>query len=121
MTIDVVNLKQKADLISELHAYKRVATMNNYDFKLVKAHREFVWHAHPETDEVFVGVEGIFEIHLREKVLTLGPGDMAVIPKGVEHKPVCKEPCTIMLIEPGGTVNTGDAGGNLTDMELEDI
>lgn len=121
MSVDVINLKDKADLIDDLHAYKRVAVMNDYDFKLVKAHREFVWHTHKETDEVFVGVEGTFEIHLREKVLTVGPGDMAVIPKGVEHKPVCKEQCTMMLIEPGGTVNTGDAGGNLTDTDVEDI
>jgi mannose-6-phosphate isomerase-like protein (cupin superfamily) len=121
MSVDVINVKRKADLITELHSYKRVATLNDIDFKLVKAHREFVWHKHPDTDEVFIGVEGTFEIHLRDKLLTIGPGDLVSIPKNVEHKPVCKEQCTIMLIEPGGTVNTGDAGGNLTDTDLEDI
>ncbi len=121
MVVNVINLKEKADLIDELHAYKRVGVMNNYDLKLVKAKREFVWHKHPDTDEVFFGIQGSFEIHLRDKVLTINSGDMVTIPKNVEHKPVCKDLCTIMLIEPGGTVNTGDAGGDLTDMDLEDI
>lgn len=121
MDIHVVNLAQKAGQITELHAYKRVAAMNDYDFKLVKAQREFIWHKHPDTDETFLAVDGSFEIHLRDKVLTLNPGDLVVIPKGVEHKPVCNTLCTILLIEPGGTVNTGDAGGTLTDTQVEDI
>lgn len=121
MDIHVVNLKEKADLITELHAYKRVAQMNDYGFKLVKARREFIWHRHPDTDEVFFAVEGGFDIELREKRLTLAQGDMVVIPKNVEHKPICRDLCTIMLIEPKGTVNTGDAGGDLTDTEVEAI
>ncbi|OGR10757.1 MAG: cupin [Desulfobacterales bacterium RIFOXYA12_FULL_46_15] len=121
MDVNIINLKEKAALIRELHAYKRIAGMNGYDFKLVKAQREFVWHRHPDTDEVFYAVEGGFEIHLREKVLTLKEGDMVVIPKNAEHKPVCKSLCTILLIEPKGTLNTGDAGGALTDTLLEDI
>lgn len=121
MDVNAVNLKEKAALITELHAYKRIAGMNDYDFKLVKARREFVWHRHPDTDEVFYAVEGGFEIHLREKVLVLKEGDLAVIPKTVEHKPVCKDLCTVLLIEPRGTLNTGDVGGPLTDTRLEDI
>lgn len=121
MEIKVINLKEKADLINELHSYKRVATINNYDFKLVKAQREFIWHSHPDTDEVFYAVEGTFDIQLRDKVLSLQPGDLVTIPKGVEHKPVCKTLCTILLIEPNGTVNTGNAGGDLTDNKVEDI
>lgn len=121
MEINVVNLSEKAGLIEELHAYKRIAEMNDYDFKLVKAQREFIWHSHPDTDEVFLAVEGSFEILLRDKTLTMSPGDLVVIPKNVEHKPVCKERCTILLIEPKGTVNTGDAGGDLTDTAVEDI
>lgn len=121
MAIQVINLKEKAGLIEELHAYKRVASMNDYDFKLVKAKREFIWHKHPETDEVFYAVEGSFDILLRDKTLHLDPGDLVVIPKGVEHKPICRDLCTVLLIEPAGTVNTGDAGGNLTDTQLDDI
>ena len=119
MTVNVINLKEKASLFEELHAYKGVARMNNYEFKLVKAKREFVWHRHPDTDEVFYALEGSFVIHLREKVLTLNEGDLVVIPKNVEHKPVFENQCTVMLIEPGGTVNTSDAGGDLTDDQVE--
>ncbi len=121
MEINVVNLKEKAGVINELHAYKRIAAMNDYEFKLVKVQRTFVWHSHPDTDEVFMAVEGEFEIELRDKTLHLAQGDMVVIPKNVEHRPVCKKLCTILLIEPQGTVNTGDAGGDLTDTLVEAI
>ena len=121
MSVSVINLHQKASLIDALHAYKLVAEMNNYQFKMVKCQREFVWHRHPETDEVFFAVEGAFEIHLRDKVLYLEPGCLAVIPKNTEHKPVCRELCTILMIEPRGTMNTGDAGGDLTDARLDRI
>jgi mannose-6-phosphate isomerase-like protein (cupin superfamily) len=93
--------------------------MNNYYFKLVKAKREFIWHKHPETDEVFMVIQGYLQIDLRDKTLNLRKGEMVVIPKGVEHKPVCKEECAVLLIEPAETVNTGDAGGELTDTNLE--
>lgn len=119
MEIKVINIHEKADLVTELHKYKVIAEMNDYYFKLVKAKREFVWHQHPETDEVFITVQGRFKIALRDKILTLSEGDMVVIPKGVEHKPICEEECCVMLIEPKATINTGNAGGNLTDMELE--
>ena len=121
MDINVVNLKEKADLITEIHTYNRVAKMNNVEFKLVKARREFIWHRHPDTDEVFFAVEGGFVIHLRDRVLSLNEGDMVVIPKNVAHKPVCEALCTILLIEPAGTVNTGDSGGALTDTVCRDI
>ncbi len=121
MEIKVINPVQKAGLIKDLHEYRRVALMNDYEFKLVRVQREFIWHKHPETDEVFMAIEGGFEIHLRDKTLVLAQGDMVVIPKNVEHKPVCKDLCTIMLIEPKGTVNTGDAGGDLTDTTVETI
>ena len=119
MDIAVVNLKEKSKKIKELHSYKLVAQMNDYHFKLVKAQREFVWHKHPETDEVFMVIQGDLRIDLRDKVLNLGEGEMVVIPKGVEHKPVCEEECTVLLIEPAGTLNTGDRGGELTDTDLE--
>ena len=119
MDIRVVNLAEKAGLIEELHSYKLVARMNNYDFKLVKARREFIWHCHEETDEVFMVIEGTLQILLRDRTLDLKAGEMTVIPRGVEHKPVCSEVCTILLIEPSGTLNTGNKGGALTDTELE--
>jgi mannose-6-phosphate isomerase-like protein (cupin superfamily) len=119
MEIKPVNIKNKADLIKDLHAYKVIAQMNDYYFKLVKARREFIFHQHPETDEVFLAVEGDFRIELRDRTLQVNEGDLVVIPKGVEHKPVCEELCTIMLIEPKSTVNTGNVQSDLKDTELE--
>jgi mannose-6-phosphate isomerase-like protein (cupin superfamily) len=119
MDTKVVNLKEKCKKIRELHKYKIIAQMNDYYFKLIKTKREFIWHQHPETDEVFVVIEGNLEIELRDKVLHLKEGEMTVIPKGVEHKPISREVVCCLLIEPVGTVNTGSAGGELTDTGLE--
>jgi mannose-6-phosphate isomerase-like protein (cupin superfamily) len=119
MDISVVNFKDKFKKIHEQHSYKIIAQMNNYHFKLVKVQREFIWHKHPETDEVFMVIDGHLQIDLRNKVLQLKKGEMVVIPRGVEHKPSCKKECKILLIEPAGTLNTGDAGGDLTITELE--
>jgi mannose-6-phosphate isomerase-like protein (cupin superfamily) len=117
--ISVVNLKEKSNKIKQLHSYKIIARMNDYYFKLIKAKRDFVWHKHTETDEVFLVIDGTLQIDLRDKILKLKEGELVVIPKGVEHKPVCYEECTILLIEPAGTLNTGDAGGAFTDTSLE--
>jgi mannose-6-phosphate isomerase-like protein (cupin superfamily) len=119
MEIKKINIRDKANLIGELHSYKIIAQMNDYYFKLVKAKRDFVWHQHPETDEVFVAVEGKFKLAFRDKTIELNEGKMIVVPKCVEHKPICEEECCIMLIEPKETVNTGNAGGDLTDTKLE--
>jgi mannose-6-phosphate isomerase-like protein (cupin superfamily) len=119
MDISVVNFEEKFRKIHEQHSYKIVAQMNNYHFKLVKVQREFIWHKHPETDEVFIVIDGHLQMDLRDDILYLKKGEMVVIPGGVEHKPSCKEECKILLIEPAGTLNTGDAGGNLTVTELE--
>jgi len=119
MDIKVVNLKEKADKIHELHKYKLIAELNDYQFKLVKAKREFVWHSHPETDEMFFVVEGRIRLAFRQEVFELKKGELIVVPKGVEHQPICDTECTIMLVEPKGTLNTGNAGGALTDTDLE--
>jgi mannose-6-phosphate isomerase-like protein (cupin superfamily) len=119
VSISVVNIKKKFNKIEQLHKYKRIARMNEIDFKLVRMKREFIWHKHPETDEVFMVIDGNLQIHLRGKTLQLEKGEMVVIPKGVEHKPVSRKECKILLIEPAATVNTGDAGGALTDDEVE--
>jgi mannose-6-phosphate isomerase-like protein (cupin superfamily) len=119
MGIRVVNLKKKAQLIKELHKYKLIAELNNYQLKLIKAKREFIWHSHPETDELFFVVEGKMELAFRGRILELKEGELIVVPKGVEHKPICKNECTILLIEPRDTLNTGDAGGPLTDTNIE--
>ena len=82
--------------------------MNDYHFKLAKVQGEFVWHDHPATDEVFIVLNGQLEIHFRDGHVVLNEGEMFVVPKGVQHKPVAENECHILLIEPAGTVNTGD-------------
>ena len=119
MKIEVINFAEKFDKIKEFHSYRLIAQMNNYYFKIVRARREFIWHQHPQTDEVFMVMAGNLVIKLRDRTLRLTEGEMVVTPKGVEHKPSCKEECKILLIEPKGTVNTGNAGGELTETDLE--
>lgn len=119
MEIRVVNLEEKASQIHELHKYKLIAELNEYQFKLVRAKREFVWHQHPETDEMFFVVEGTMQLAFREKLFTLQKGELIVVPKGIEHRPICPEECVVMLIEPKNTLNTGNVEGPLTDTELE--
>lgn len=119
MELRVVNLKEKADLIEDLHQYKLIAELNDYHVKLVKAKREFIWHNHPETDELFFVVKGKMKLAFRDRTLDVKKGELIVVPKGVEHKPICETLCTIMLIEPSEALNNGNAGGPLTDTHLE--
>ena len=109
-----LNFEEKFSRFTE-HWFPRViAEMNDYQLKLVKVQGEFVWHKHPETDEVFIVINGVLSIEFRDGKVTLKSGEMFVIPKGVEHRPVAKKECKMMLIEPKGVVNTGDTGGQLT-------
>ena len=114
MRFEPINFRQKFDLFSAHWQPKVVAEMNDYQFKLVKVRGEFVWHSHAETDEVFLVIAGTLTLQLRDGMVELKPGEMFVVPKGVEHRPVAAEECQMLLIEPRGTVNTGDAGGALT-------
>ncbi len=109
-----VNLAEKFGKFSEHWSPRIVATMNDYEFKLVKLQGEFVWHSHAETDEVFLVIEGAMSIALRDGQVDLAAGEMFVVPRGVEHKPFAAAECKVMLIEPRGVVNTGAAGGALT-------
>ena len=117
--VHVINMEDKFEMIDDLHAYKVIAQMNDYLFKLVRMKREFIWHKHDETDEVFMVVDGELRIDLRDRRLRLKKGEMVVIPNGVEHKPSCTAECRILLVETADTVNTGDAGGDMTDTHLE--
>lgn len=119
MDIPVINFEEKFSKFNETLSYKIIAQMNDYHFKIVRSLGDFVWHRHPETDEVFVVIDGDYYIELRDKTLHLKKGEMAVVPKGVEHKPYALEECKLLLIEPAGTLNTGDAGGELTATDLE--
>tara|TARA_B100000678_G_scaffold98856_1_gene82634 strand:+ start:75 stop:452 length:378 start_codon:yes stop_codon:yes gene_type:complete len=109
-----LNFEEKFSRFSKLWSPRVIAEMNDYQFKLVKVQGEFVWHDHPETDEVFIVINGVLDIEFRDGKVTLESGEMFVIPKGVEHRPVAKNECKMMLVEPKGVVNTGDAGGQWT-------
>lgn len=103
-----INLQNKLSKFSELWSPKTIAQMNDYHFKLVKVQGEFIWHDHPETDEVFLVLKGQLEIHFRDGKVTLNEGEMFVVPKGAEHKPVAETECHVLLMEPAGTINTGE-------------
>ncbi|MCF7222150.1 cupin domain-containing protein [Marilutibacter chinensis] len=109
-----INLLDKFTGFHETWSPRVIAEMNDYQFKVVRIHGEFVWHRHDDTDEVFLVVEGRMTIELRDGIVHLAAGEMYVVPKGVEHRPVARSECKVLLVEPRGVVNTGDAGGAYT-------
>ena len=109
-----LNFSEKLALISEHWSPRVIAEMNDYQFTLVKLEGDFVWHRHDDTDETFIVLQGQLRIELRDGAVELGAGEMFVVPKGVEHKPYAAEEVSVLLIEPRGVVNTGEAGGELT-------
>lgn len=101
-------------------APKKIAEINDYDVKIAKLQGESTWHRHPDTDEFFLVINGQLTIQLHDGDVVLTPGELFVVPRGVEHCPKADALTSVMLIEPRGVVNTGDAGGNLT-AELTDL
>lgn len=114
MNYKAINLAKKLRMIPGHWSPRVVAELNDYQFKLARIEGEFVWHDHPDTDEAFLVIEGEMSIEFRDGSVELKQGDLYVVPRGVEHKPVAKQECRIMVIEPRGVVNTGNAGGELT-------
>ena len=114
MKYQPINFEEKLLKFSEHWSPKIIAQLNDYHLKLAKVHGEFIWHDHPETDEVFIVVKGQLKILFRDGSVLLNEGEMFVVPKGVEHKPVAENECHVLLIEPAGTVNTGDVKDDLT-------
>jgi mannose-6-phosphate isomerase-like protein (cupin superfamily) len=119
MDANPINFEEKLSRFSDQWAPKIVAKMNDYHFKVAKIQGPFVWHRHTDTDEVFIALEGEMDIEFRDGRVHLRAGEMFVVPRGTEHKPVAEKECAILVIEPAGTVNTGDAGGDRT-VEGED-
>ena len=109
-----INLQEKFSKFSQYWTPKVIAEMNDYQFKLVKLEGEFVWHNHDDTDEVFIVIEGKMFIEFEDETIELNQGEMYVVPKGVQHKPYAEQECKVMLVEPKGVVNTGEASGDLT-------
>lgn len=112
--MDAINLTDKLTHITEHWSPRIIAQLNNLHFKLAKIEGEFIWHSHEDTDEAFFVVKGQFDMQYRDRTVTAREGDLVVVPKGVEHRPVATEECQIMLVELAGTVNTGEEGGDLT-------
>lgn len=109
-----INFEQKLALIADRWKPRVVAEMNDYQFKLVRIEGEFIMHAHPDTDETFIVLHGQLRIDFRDGHVLVNPGEMYVVPKGVEHKPYAREEVRMLLIEPRGVANTGDQGGERT-------
>ena len=114
MQSKAINFQQKLSLFSEQWTPKVIAEMNDYQFKVAKLEGDFVWHDHPDTDETFIVIEGALRIDFRDGAVSLKAGEMYVVPKGVEHKPFAEREVKLLLIEPRGVVNTGEAGGEKT-------
>jgi mannose-6-phosphate isomerase-like protein (cupin superfamily) len=105
--VNAVNLAQKLATFAEHWQPRTVGQFNGHDLMVVKVKGEFVWHRHDNTDDFFLVLKGRVTIRLREGDVTLGPGELFVVPKGVEHCPVAEDEAHILLIEPAGTPNTG--------------
>jgi|SRR6185503_14343182 len=103
-----VNLADKLSTFTEYWQPRTVGEFNGHDLMVVKVKGEFTWHKHDDTDDFFLVLKGQLIIQLREGDVTLGPGEMFVVPKGLEHRPVAEEEVHLLLIEPTGTPNTGD-------------
>jgi len=112
--VKTVNFAEKFAQFADQWSPRIVGQLNDLHVKVAKIQGEFVWHSHPDTDELFIVNKGRLVIHLRDREIPLKEGEMFVVPRGVEHKPVAEYECEIVMIEPAGTLNTGDVGGDLT-------
>lgn len=114
---DKVNLAEKLAMVGDYFSPKIVAEMNDYKVEVVKVQGEFIWHAHEDTDDFFLVLKGRLRIQLPDRDVDLEEGDLYVVPRGVRHCPIAEEEAHILLIEPMGTPNTGDAPGDRTARE----
>lgn len=118
---DKVNVARSLEAISGYWEPRIAAELNGQHVKLVKFKGEFVWHKHDVEDELFFVVKGGFDMHFRDKIVSIQEGEFIVVPRGVEHKPVAAEEVSVMLFEPSGTLNTGNVVNELTRKNLETI
>jgi len=119
--MEKVNLSEKLSRFSDYFNPRIVGELNGQQVKLVKFKGEFVWHHHDQEDELFYVVKGSFDMHLRDKIITVNAGEFLVMPHGIEHKPVANEEVEIMLFEPAGTLNTGNIENELTRKNLQQL
>ena len=109
MPVQKVTLAEKFDSFTEQWSPKIIASVDDFDIKIVRIEGEFVWHKHDDEDEMFLVIDGAFDMHFRDNVVHLDQGEMIVVPRGTEHKPVADNECRVMVLEKSGVVNTGDA------------
>lgn len=119
--MDKINLDEKFSLFTAHWQPKVLGLMNDYEIRIAKIHGDFIWHAHDDTDELFMIVKGRMRMALRDKAIDLKEGEIFVVPKGVEHKPYAENECHILMIEPQGTPNTGAVENERTVANLERI
>jgi len=112
--MSAINLAAVLAAFEEPWAPRTVATLNDYDVRVVKTHGSFSRHSHPETDELFLVVRGRMTIRMDAGDVELGPGDLYVVPRGVAHQPVSIDGAEALLIEPSATINTGDTPSEFT-------
>ena len=111
MEYRAISFAQKFRLLDEQWQPKVIAELNDYQFKVVRLRGDFIWHSHKETDEAFIVIDGNLRIDFRDGVVHVRAGEMFVVPKGIEHKPFAENEVKLLLIEPRGVPNTGEAGG----------
>ena len=112
--MEKVNLAEKLSQFQEHWRPRIVGELNGQEIKLVKVEGEFVWHHHEEEDELFLVLEGQLDLRLRERTVSLGPGEFFIVPRGVEHQPYALHECHVLLMEPAATLNTGNVRGERT-------
>src|SRR5689334_21033485 len=119
--MEKVNIAEKLSSFKDYFNPRVVGELNGQQVKLVKFQGEFIWHHHDHEDELFYVVRGSFDMHTREKIITVNAGEFLVMPRGVEHKPVAEKEVEIMLFEPTTTLNTGNVENDMTVKDLEKI
>jgi mannose-6-phosphate isomerase-like protein (cupin superfamily) len=119
--MEKINLENKLSLFSDHWNPRIVGELNGQHVKLAKFQGEFIWHKHDREDELFLVLKGSFDMHFRDKIITLNEHEFLIVPKGVEHKPVAENEVSIMLFEPAGTINTGNIIDDRTKKNLESI
>ena len=107
-----IDLSSKLGSFEDTWSPKIIAALNGQEVKLVKLEGSFDWHSHPEEDELFLVLDGSFMMEFRDRTVEMKQGQMIVVPRGVEHRPVAEERCSVLLFEPAGLMNTGDAGSS---------
>jgi mannose-6-phosphate isomerase-like protein (cupin superfamily) len=119
--MEKINLVQKLSTFSDYFNPRIAGELNGQQVKLVKFKGEFIWHHHDNEDELFYVVKGSFDMHFRDKIITINAGEFIIVPHGKEHKPVANEEVEIMLFEPASTLNTGNLQNEFTRKELKHL